>query len=140
VLGTRFIVKNENAGDKITVVKGLVKVSSLQQEQSVFLHPDEQIINTKDGLTAIRKTFIQQETAWLKGRLTFQDATIKEVVKELNRYLPGIILVSDNTLKNYRINARFDITQPAQALAMLGQTLPVKITHVSKWITVIDRH
>ncbi|MFZ2170459.1 MAG: FecR family protein, partial [Methylococcaceae bacterium] len=109
VLGTRFLVKNENAGDKITVVKGLVKVNSLQQEQSVFLHPDEQVINTKAGLSAIRKTFIQQETAWLKGRLTFQDATMKEVVKELNRYLPGIILVSDNTLKNYRINARFDI-------------------------------
>lgn len=139
VLGTRFIVKNENAGDKITVVKGLVKVSSLQQDQSVLLHPDEQVINTRNGLTAIRKTLTNQETAWLKGRLTFQDATMTEIVQELDRYLPGIILITDNTLKNYRINARFDITQPAQALDTLGQTLPIKITHVSNWVTVIGR-
>jgi transmembrane sensor len=138
-LGTHFMVRNENAGDKVTVVNGLVKVSSLQQDQSVFLHADEQVTNTKAGLSAIRKTPANQEAAWLKGRLTFQDATMTEVVKELDRYLRGIILLSDKTLKNYRINARFDITQPAQALDTLEQTLPVKITHVSSWITVISR-
>ena len=31
-----------------------------------------------------------------------------EIVQELDRYLPGIILITDNTLKNYLINARFN--------------------------------
>ncbi|MGZ8171632.1 MULTISPECIES: FecR family protein [Methylobacter] len=138
VLGTRFIVRDGSSEDKVTVIKGLVKVSNLQQEQSVFLHPDEQVTNTKSGLTAISKT-TNKDTAWLQGRLSFQDAPMAEVVKELDRYLPGMILLNDNSLKDYRINARFDITHPAQALDALEQTLPIKITRLSNWVTVISQ-
>lgn len=138
VLGTRFIVRDGASEDKVTVIKGLVKVSNLQQEQSVFLHPDEQVTNTTSGLTAISKT-ANKDTAWLQGRLSFQDTPMAEVVKELDRYLPGMILLSDNSLKDYRINARFDITHPAQALDALEQTLPIKITRLSNWVTVISQ-
>ncbi len=138
VLGTRFIVRDSAGEDKVTVIKGLVKVSSLPQEQSVFLHPDEQVTNTTSGLTAINKA-ANKDTAWLQGRLSFQDTPMSEVVKELDRYLPGMILLRDNSLKDYRINARFDITHPVQALDALEQTLPIKITRLSKWVTVISQ-
>lgn len=137
VLGTRFIVRDGSSEDKVTVIKGLVKVSNLHQEQSVFLHPDEQVTNTSSGLAAVSKT-TNKDTAWLQGRLSFQDTPMIEVVKELDRYLPGMILLRDNSLKDYRINARFDITQPAQALDALEQTLPIKITRLSNWVTVIS--
>lgn len=137
VLGTRFIVQDAQAEDKVTVIKGLVKVSNMVQQQSVLLHPDEQVTNTNSGLTAVRHIANNRDSAWLKGRLSFQDETLEQVVNEMGRYLPGVILFSDNTLKAYRINARFDITQPKLAFATLEQTLPIQITHVSDWVTVI---
>ena len=137
VLGTQFIVRYGANEDKVSVIKGLVKVSNLQK-QSVFVHPDEQVTNSQSGLTAINK-LANKDTAWLQGRLGFQDTPMAEVVKELDRYLPGIILLSDNSLKDYRINARFDITHPTQALDALEQTLPIKITRLSKWVTVISQ-
>jgi transmembrane sensor len=139
VLGTRFIVRDTQAEDKVTVIKGLVKVSNLAQQQSVLLHPDEQVLNTHSGLGVVRHINNNRDSAWLKGRLSFQDETLEQVVNEMGRYLPGVILFSDNTLKAYRINARFDITQPKLALATLEQTLPIKITQVSDWVTVIRR-
>jgi transmembrane sensor len=138
VLGTCFIVRDGTNEDKVKVLKGLVKVSNLQFRQSVFLHPDEQVTNTPSGLTAINKS-TNKDSAWLQGRLSFQDMPMEEVVNELDRYLPGLILLSDSSLKDCRINARFDITHPELALDALEQTLPIKITRLSKWITVISQ-
>lgn len=137
VLGTSFIVKDTQTEDKVTVLKGLVKVSNLAHNQSALLHPDEQVTNTGSGLAAVRHIADNRASAWLKGRLSFQDETLEQVAGEIGRYLPGVVLFSDNTLKGYRINARFDITQPKLALATLEQTLPVQITHLSAWVTVI---
>lgn len=139
VLGTRFIVRDGAAEDKVTVMQGLVNVSNKANRQNVLLHPDEQVGNTSSGLTAVRLLADHRESGWLKGRLSFQDTPLEQVVNDVDRYLPGLILFSDPTLKTYRINARFDVTRPSRALDTLEQTLPIKITYVGNWLTVIGR-
>ena len=139
VLGTRFIVRDSPDGDQVTVLEGLVKVSNAAQQQSAFLHPGEQVGNSGGGLTAIRHIAVHRDFSWIKGRLTFQDETLAHVVNEIGRYLPGYVLISDAALKSYRINARLDISQPLLAFDTLQETLPVKVTHISAWLTIISR-
>ncbi|WP_347987627.1 FecR family protein [Methylomonas sp. AM2-LC] len=139
VLGTRFIVQETQTEDKITVIKGLVQVSNVELQQRALLHPDQQVTNTNAGLTAVQSIINNQHSTWLNGRLSFQDTPLADVIREMDRYLPGVILFSDSHLKTYRINARFDLTQPILALDTLEQTLPIKITHVTNWLTVISQ-
>jgi len=139
VLGTRFIVQDTQTEDKITVITGLVQVTNVGLQQSVFLRPDQQVTNTNAGLTAVQTIINNHDSAWLHGRLSFQDVPLDDVIREMGRYLPGMILFTDNNLKTYRINARFDLTQPVLAFDTLEQTLPIKITHVTNWLTVISQ-
>ncbi len=139
VLGTKFIVKNNPAGDRITVVEGLVKVSSLEYGEFVHLHPKQQVINSGSGLKKVVSINIKMETAWLSNRLVFKNQALSEVVSELENYLPGIVFITDSQLKQYKINARLDISNPETALKALQHTLPVTITHISPWLTVISK-
>jgi transmembrane sensor len=137
VVGTWFMVRNIQNEEKVAVVKGLVNVSNHGKTQTVDLHPGEQVANYPAGLSAIQPFDNNRETTWLQDRLSFQDAPLEEVVKELSRYIPGLVIISDNALKTIRINGRFNITQPKQALATLAHTLPVAVTTVGDWLTVI---
>ncbi len=137
VVGTQFMVCDTQDEEKITVIKGLVNVSNTPQRQSVLLHPDQQVSNTASGLSPVRQLDGSQEAFWLNGRLSFQDVPLGQAVKELARYLPGLVVITDNTLKSYRINGRFNITQPKHALTTLEHTLPITVTSVGDWLTVI---
>lgn len=121
VLGTRFIVRDGATEDRVTVMQGLVYVSN-KASQNVLLHPDEQVGNTSSGLTAVRLFAGHRESGWLKGRLSFQNASLEQVVNDMDRYLPGLILFSEPTLKTYRINAAS--TSPGRPCAGYAETNP----------------
>ena len=139
VLGTKFIVKNKPTGDKVTVVEGLVKVSSLQHDQFVLLHREQQVDNSDLGLEEVISISVKDETAWLTNRLIYNDKPLSEVISDLERYLPGAIFIKDSQLKRYKINARLDISDPDAALDTLQQTLPITITHLSPWVKIISK-
>lgn len=135
-IGTRFIVRATAEANNISVLEGLVKVSRLGGQQNALLHPGEVIHPTEAGLGKITQHG-GKNSGWLQGRLSFQDTPLGQVVAELDRYIPGLVVILGNDLKTYRINARFNINQPRQALATLAYTLPVSITQAGPWLTVI---
>jgi transmembrane sensor len=137
VVGTQFMVRTTQDEEKITVIKGLVNVSNTSQRQSVLLHPDQQVSNSASGLSPVRQLDGSQEAFWLNGRLSLQDVPLGQAVKELARYLPGMVVITGNSLKAYRISGRFNITQPQHALATLERTLPITVTTIGGWLTVI---
>ncbi|NOT11194.1 MAG: FecR family protein [Methylococcaceae bacterium] len=137
VVGTQFMVRTTQVEEKITVIKGLVNVSNTLQNQSVFLHPDQQVSNNASGLSTVRQLEGSQEAFWLNGRLSLQDVPLEHAVNELARYLPGLVVITGNSLKAYRISGRFNITQPQHALTTLERTLPITVTTIGGWLTVI---
>ncbi|MBK8815571.1 MAG: FecR domain-containing protein [Methylococcaceae bacterium] len=135
VVGTRFLVKVMPDEEKVTVLKGLVQVNS--QHQQALLHPNEQVQTTPVGLSPIQTQIDNREAAWLNGHLAYHDQTLSQVVKELDRYIPGWVVVTGDNLKGYRISGRFNIAQPQNALDTLAYTLPVNVAHIGPWLTVI---
>lgn len=139
VVGTQFFVKRHAESDKITVIEGLVSVNHLADRQTVNLHPQQQVISSKNGLTKVATIDATDEAAWLHHRIIYTNTPLEDVFNDLERYLPGRIFIADSALKSYKINARLDIADPANALNALHHTLPITITHFSPWVTVIDK-
>lgn len=136
VVGTRFLVKVMPDEEMITVLKGLVQVNS--QEQQVLLHPNEQVQTVPAGLSPVQTLADNHEAAWLTGHISYQDQPLGQVIKELGRYNPGWVVIAGDNLKDYRISGRFNIAQPKRALDTLAYTMPVKVSHIGGWLTVIS--
>jgi len=139
VLGTKFIVNNNPNGDKVTVLEGLVKVSSLNHDESINIHPEQQVINSNIGLKDVTQVNLKTESAWLNKRLVYKDQSLEDVINDLDRYLPGTIVIKDSELNHYKINARLNISNPKSALLALQHTLPITITQLSPWLTIISK-
>jgi len=139
VLGTKFIVKNSASGDAVSVIEGLVKVSSLNHDQSIQVRPEQQVVNSPSGLKPVTAIKSKDVSAWLNHRLVYKNAPLVQVINDLERYLSTTIFIQDKLLSDYKINARLDISEPKQVLAILQKTLPIKVTELSPWVSIISR-
>lgn len=136
VVGTRFIVREDKNADTITVNQGVVKVSKKQQEPYV-LHINEQI-NIGEGVsTGIKPVSSATSVAWTKSHLVFDASNLGVVIKEIERYRKGTVIIKNNQLKSLKVSGRFDIRNTDKALEALEQTLPIKLYRLTPWFVLI---
>lgn len=88
VSGTHF---NINAYDnepamKTTLLEGSVKVSAIGNAQSAMLKPGEQAVLTADSRFTIAGADVEKVMAWKNGVFNFEDATLQEVMHQLERW------------------------------------------------------
>ncbi len=89
VLGTHFNVNayNDDGEIKTSLLEGAVKVRS--KTDSVIMRPGEQAQisgNGQDDIHTIRDADMEQVMAWRNGLISFRGATIKGIMKQLERW------------------------------------------------------
>ncbi len=136
VLGTRFLVRQDQSSDTVTVISGVVEVSGKSQPP-IKLHADEQISVGAQAANTIQRVGSSNAVAWLKGHTLFDNAPLPEVLAELGRYRHGAIVLSNSQLKTLKVSGRFDIADTDHALQALRETLPIRISHISPWLVVV---
>lgn len=87
VLGTHFNVTSyaEEARTVTTLAEGSVKVSLLNLAVSQKLVPGQQAINT-DGMLNIRAADMETALAWKNGLISFKNADIKTIMRQVARW------------------------------------------------------
>jgi len=136
VLGTRFIVREEIAGDRISVISGLVEVNDKQGRVVHLRQNDSVTFGPKHGVEVLQVNPVNA-SAWLTGGATFDNATLAEVVSEIGRYRRGSILIKNEALRNLKVSGRFIIADTDKALDALQQTLPITIYRFTPWLVII---
>ncbi len=66
------------------------------------------------------------DSQWTKKKLSFTDAPMKEVIKEINRNTPFKLFIEDPRVTNMRISAYFKSITPTVSC------LPLRNTSISK--------
>nr|WP_186353252.1 FecR family protein [Pseudomonas gessardii] len=130
-LGTRFIVKREADGTRLSVLQSAVAAQpgALQQEQ-VFKE-GQQVLMRRDGLGPLL-TVTPGTDAWTRGMLVVDNARLGDVVGELGRYRTGYLGV-DPQVADLRITGSFPLQDTNLALNALLPTLPVQIRQRTPW-------
>lgn len=91
VLGTQFNVnayENENAV-KTTLVEGSLKVLNIPgnvNKGSVVLTPGKQAVITTDTKLKVADADVDKAVAWKRGIFNFEDASLEEVMRQLERW------------------------------------------------------
>ena len=135
VVGTRFNVKTGDA-TLVDVESGIV-VCAGQQGDSRQLTAGQHTRIVSEGVGAVTGIDASRAFAWLDGRLIFQDQPLGEVIAELDRYHPGVIVITDAKLAKTRITGNYKLKDTAAIVRALAGIAGARVISLSPYLTVL---
>ncbi|MVV51086.1 FecR family protein [Pseudomonas sp. PB120] len=134
-LGTRFLVKREEEGTRLSVLKSAVAAHPESNLDEQILHEGQQVLMRSNGLGPILALNLGAD-AWTRGMLVVDNARLEDLIHELGRYRRGHLGVAPE-IADLRITGSFPLNDTDKALTALLPTLPVQIhQHTAWWVTV----
>jgi transmembrane sensor len=111
VLGTRFSVRREGQRLRVSVLEGRVRVQPERNQRGAVLNGGDLALVEPDHVIVARRTArqLQDELAWLDGKLVFDQATLGEVAQEFNRYNRRPLVIDDEAVAGIRVGGAFDV-------------------------------
>ena len=134
-LGTRFLVKREDEGTRLSVLKSAVAANPGASAEEQILREGQQVLMRSNGLGPIVALTLGAD-AWTRGMLVVDNTRLEDLVHELGRYRRGYLGVAPE-IADLRITGSFPLHDTDLALSALLPTLPVQIEqHTPWWVTV----
>ncbi|VVM83578.1 Protein FecR [Pseudomonas fluorescens] len=135
-LGTRFLVKREEQGTRLSVLQSAVAARAQSSPEEQILREGQQVLMRNNGLGPIIALNLGAD-AWTRGMLVVDNARLEDLINELGRYRPGHLGVAPE-VADLRITGSFPLNDTDLALSALLPTLPVQIEqHTPWWVTVV---
>jgi transmembrane sensor len=131
-VGTSFLIREQHDGLHITVLEGVVQVRSDSHGGSgISLTAGQQAQVASNGTTSLHNVNLEAASAWVQGRLVFDNMPFPEVLEEIARYHSGYVGLWNPALAPLRVSGSYNLADTAQILTTLTQTLPVHMTRLT---------
>ncbi|MBO4843217.1 MAG: DUF4974 domain-containing protein [Bacteroidales bacterium] len=148
VLGTQFNVRayDDEEEAQTTLYSGVIKLykdNSEKNEASKVLNmqPNEVCVVKEESFKVLKPTEerLARISAWKDGSIYFDNTPLGEVLKNIERHHGVNIHVSDQSILNYSITARFDDESAIQIMDMIRYVAPVDYRVEGKEFTLFRR-
>lgn len=137
VTGTSFSVGTSDLGVAVAVATGKVSVSRNGRELA-GLTIGQRVRVTPGGAPSRDSIDPDEVAAWLGRRLIVHEATVREVVEQIGRHVPGAVLFRDSAVADRRVTGVIDLSRPREALHAVVDLQQGKILQLSPYLTVIQ--
>ncbi len=137
VTGTSFSVGTSDLGVAVAVATGKVSVSRHGKELA-GLAIGERVRVTPEGSPSRDGINPDEVAGWRGRRLIVHEATVREVVEQIGRYLPGAVLFRDSTVADRRVTGVIDLSRAKEALHAVVDLQQGRILQLSPYLTVIQ--
>ena len=128
VTGTRFDVLREGDLTRVAVESGHVRVQGGDPGAAVNLTAGlGTVVDAQGRVAAVQPVDTRALTAWRKGQLVFNDASLGEVAAQVTRYRDKPLHVATPALAQLRLTSVFKVDDTDALLKALPQILPVAI-------------
>lgn len=135
-LGTRFLVKREDDGTRLSVLQSRVAAHPQSSLDETIYDQGQQVLMQRDRLGQ-RLAVKAGADAWTRGMLVVDNVRLADMVSELNRYRRGHLGVAPD-VADLRITGTFPLNNVELALNALLPTLPVKIEQRTPWWVTVS--
>ncbi|MDR1090704.1 MAG: DUF4974 domain-containing protein [Prevotella sp.] len=118
-LGTVFNVSSyaENSQTVATLVDGKVRVDMKKSKKDYVLDPLQQVVfDRKTGKSFSQRAKIDLELAWEEGHLVFRNASIEDIMQEIQRKYDVRIYANYKEIKNEKLTVRFNNDEPVEEI------------------------
>lgn len=140
VVGTEFNLRMEGDRTTISVLRGHVEVASSdprRQRDAVSLRSGQRLTVDAVGVGPVQAFDAAAVTAWRRNQMVFYRTPLGAVVKELNRYHRGRIVVVNGELRRLNVTGVFDTTHPLSALDVIERILGVESTRITDRLILV---
>jgi len=138
VTGTVFNVRVLDGKTQVGLIEGgVVLTADDDPDRHVRLKPGEESNLTTSGVSAPREFDAETTTAWRRGQIVFFRTPLADVVKELNRYHSGRIVVLGERLAALPVTGVFNVDAPTEAIDIIEQTLSVRSVRLTDALIVL---
>ena len=148
VVGTEFEIDKRTNGIDVVVLEGKVHVSANAKNNFLqyphndinkVLHKGEQITSDTEGILGPvkRVSVTALAAAWRSGLLLYEDALLKDVIADTNRYYTNKIILSPESLGDLPITASFKTDNIEQILRSLDEVLPIDIIRKKNGVVLL---
>ncbi|MET0271363.1 MAG: FecR domain-containing protein, partial [Phenylobacterium sp.] len=125
-IGTAFNVRRRDGATEVAVLDGIVSVTTSRPgavAQSVRLVAGQKL-RLQDGAgpapPTVQLAAPQTIAEWRLRTVTYEDATLADVVRDVNRFYPRQLAVEDPELARRRVTLRLQVEDRQQTLDTLG--------------------
>jgi transmembrane sensor len=129
-LGTIFDVRLDEKRVHVTLLEGRVVVRPVGRAkgEAQVLEPSQQLVERAEaGQPVIRVVDAGKALGWIDGQVFFEDETLENAAREMNRYARAKIVVADPAIADLRINGMFRAGNQTGFAGALQTTLPVEV-------------
>ncbi|RMD88608.1 MAG: hypothetical protein D6807_05345 [Alphaproteobacteria bacterium] len=132
-VGTQFDVHKGPATVRVAVLEGVVEVAATAMRRAPvvsrhLLTAGEAIVAAKGAaLDKVAALPLARAGEWRRGRLTYNGASLEEVVADANRYSARRIRIADSRLATLRVTTSFRTDQIGEMLESLALALPLRV-------------
>ncbi len=150
-LGTSFEVRREEpAGSAfaVTLLEGHVAIEPIAWPDSPpgagvngvqMLNPGQRLRFTGSTTETLDSPSIERVTAWRRGRLIFDNASLGEAAAEFNRYASHKLMIEGTATQNLRVGGVFKISDPYSFAQSMADTYRLQIVTRGKTIILTDK-
>ena len=127
VVGTEFEIRRRSDEVSVAVAEGTVDVSRTDASGGaiVRLERGEALTARHGGASAVRAIEPTDVAAWRSGRLVYDNAELRDVVADANRYARSRIVIADVQLTGLRVTTSFRTSQVEGMIETLQAALPL---------------
>lgn len=153
-VGTQFDVNRTAGSTTVTVIEGVVTLSTSVRRNGSSLPPEpqqdsarspaavlaagEQAVVSAHGISTRTHADVGAAISWLKHRFVFDGSPLNEVVEQFNRYNSRQIIIENAALDGIRISGVYTSTDPESFLRFLRSQPGIEVTQADGAIH-IDR-
>lgn len=96
------------------------------------------VVDRSGRLSAARPINASAVAAWRSGLYIAEDKPLEDVIKALQAYHSGWIVIHSEEAARLRVNAVLNLKTPDASLDALAGGLPITVRHLSPYLTVIS--
>lgn len=129
-----FNFRYEHHTGTVTCLDGAVELDF--RNRRMTLHARQQAVYGTQGLSDVSAIDASAVVAWHDGLLVFRATPLAEVVREINRYRPGRIVLLNAELGRRTVDARFRIGSTDEILTLAQHAFGAKITALGNIVLI----
>jgi transmembrane sensor len=114
-----FAVRYLDGEAQVRVQRGDVDLQA-SSDQRIRLSSGDSIRVGPNGFGQRERVDAQKDLAWVQGRLVFENCPLNQVLAELRRYYPGLIISRNERLEQVAVTGNYRLDQPLETLRSLA--------------------
>ena len=121
-----FAVRYLDGEAQVRVQRGDIDLQA-STDQRIRLSSGDSIRVGPNGFGQRERADLQKDLAWVQGRLIFENCPLSQVLAELRRYYPGLIISTNDKLDQVAVTGNYRLDQPLEAVRSLAHITSAQV-------------